>query len=322
MKLATSTGDFSWYVNTVAEKVRAFKDSKFKYINLEQTGNIPEFFSDNDADWQRLANDFGEAAAYAGIEYVVSHAPCLHNPVINALNDPNDELYRANVRAIRRSIEICHILGIDRTVIHACANDSLTLEEFYKYNKMFYREFFDLMEKYNITVMTENWDNNATHFSTGKEIRDLLDYINHPLLCACWDTAHGNIDRTARSIGQYRNIVEIGDKLKGMHISDNFGDCHHHSWPFAGNIKFDSVLQGLLDVNYDGYFTFEASYTLLHHNNPPHGRGAWQYNGKTATKLLDPSIELKKKAVDLLYETGKYILETYGCYDESSQNNL
>ena len=104
MKLATSTGDFSFYVNTVAEKVREFKGSKFKYINLEQTGNIPEFFSERDEDWQRLAEDFVAAREYAGIEYVVSHAPCLHNPVMNAFVDQNDETYRANIRAIRRSI--------------------------------------------------------------------------------------------------------------------------------------------------------------------------------------------------------------------------
>lgn len=315
MKLATSTGDFSWYVDTVAEKVRNFKGSKFKYINLEQTGSIPEFFSENDTDWQRLADDFGEAAAYAGVEYVVSHAPCLHNPVMEAFDDPKNETYRTNIRAIRRSIEICHILGIDRIVVHACADPKLTVEEFYRYNSMFYREFFDLMEKYNITVMTENWDSNAYHFSTGRELRDFIDFIDHPLLCACWDTAHGNIDGTARGIGQYKNMIEIGDKLKGMHISDNFGDCHHHSWPFAGSINFDSVMQGLLDVNYDGFFTFEASYTLLHHNNPPHGRRPWNHNDETVTRLLDPSIELKKKAVDLLYDTGKYILEASGCYE-------
>ena len=316
MKLVTSTGDFSWYVGTVAEKVKEFKGTKFKYINLEQTGNIPELFSNNDDDWRRLANDFAEAADYAGVKYVVSHAPCLHFPVMNALNDPNDEAYKSNVRTIRRSIEVCHILGIDRIVVHACANDKLTKEEFYKYNTMFYREFFDLMEKYNITVMTENWDNNITHFSTGEEIRDFLDSVDHPLLGACWDTAHGNIDRKARAIGQYENIVAIGHYLKGMHISDNFGDTHHHNFPFAGIVNFDSVVQGLLDVNYDGFFTFEASYTLLHQNNLPYRREAWKHNGETVTKLLNPSAELKRKSVDLLYEIGKHILETYDCFEE------
>ena len=75
-------------------------------------------------------------------------------------------------------------------------------------------------------------------------------------------------------------------------------------------------MQGLLDVNYDGYFTFEASYTILHQNNMPYRRKAWENNGETVTKLVNPSLELKQKAVDLLFETGKYILETYDCFEE------
>lgn len=314
MKLVTSTGDFGWYVDSTADKVKCFADTKFKYLNLEQSAT-PAFFNDSDEEWQHLAHQWGEAAADAGLTYVVSHAPCLHFPILEAMTNPWDETYRANIRAIRRSIEVCHILGIDRIVVHACPSSTFTVEDFYQYNSMFYREFFDLMEKYNITVMTENWDNHGTHFSTGKELREFIDYMNHPLLAACWDTAHGNIDPVARELGQYQNIISLGDKLKGMHISDNFGDVHHHSWPFAGIINFDSVMQGLLDVNYDGYFTFEASYTILHHRNLPYQRQPWNHNGEAVTKLLDPSIELKKKSVDLLYETGKYILETYDCFE-------
>ena len=81
-------------------------------------------------------------------------------------------------------------------------------------------------------------------------------------------------------------------------------------------INFDSVMQGLIDAKYDGYFTFEASYTLIHENDPPYTRQAWEYNGETVRKLISPPIELKRQAVDLLYETGKYILETYNCFEE------
>ena len=315
MKLASSTGDFGWYVGSIAEKVKCFKGSKFKYINLEQTGTIPEFFSDNDDDWKRLADKWGNAAAFAGVQYVVSHAPCLHRPCLGVLTNPEDEMYKANIRAIRRSIEICNILGIKRTVVHACSVDTFTEADFYKYNKKFYDDLLDLAEKYDITIMTENWDDDGSYFSTGKQLRSFVDYIDHPMLGVCWDTAHGNIAKNARNTGQYQNIIDIGDKLKGLHVSDNFGDTHHHSWPFAGIINFDSVVQGLLDVKYDGYFTFEASYTLLHQRNLPYNRKAWVHNGETVTKLLNPSIELKQKAVDLLYETGKYILETYDCFE-------
>ena len=315
MKLVTSTGDFNWYVDSIAETVKAFKGSSFKYINLEQPDKHPVFFSDKDDGWKKLADDWGNAAAEAGVTYVVSHAPCLSTAYLNVLQDPEDEAYHVNLRPLVRSIEICHILEIPRIVVHPCLDRAFNSERFYIYNKKFYGDLLKVAEKYDITIMTENCDNNGTRFSTGKELRDFIDYVDHPLFAACWDTAHGNMDEVARGIGQYQNIITLGDKLKGLHIADNFGDSHHHSWPFAGIINFDSVMQGILDVNYDGYFTFEASYTLLHQNNIPYHRSDWQHNGKSVTKLLNPPLSLKQKAVELLYETGKYILEPYNCFE-------
>jgi hypothetical protein len=40
------------------------------------------------------------------------------------------------------------------------------------------------------------------------------------------------------------------------------------------------------------------------------------FNGEKVTKLLNPSLDLKKKSLDLLYETGKYILESYELFEE------
>jgi sugar phosphate isomerase/epimerase len=316
MKLATSTGDFSFYVDSVAEKVACLGPSPFRYINLEQPQTLSELYEEGDGGWKRLAERWAKAAEEAELTYVVSHAPCLHKPCLGLFRDPNDETYLCNLRAIRNSIHICNALGIKRIVVHACPDASFDKKQFYAYNERFYRDQLDLAEKYGITIMTENWDNNGTQFSTGREIRDFLDYMDHPYLAACWDTAHGNICKVAREIGQYDNILTIGDKLKGLHISDNFGDVHHHSWPFAGIINFDSVMQGLLDVAYDGYFTFEASYTLLHERNIPYHRKGWEYKGEEVKRLQSPSIALKQKAVELLYETGRHILSTYGCFEE------
>jgi sugar phosphate isomerase/epimerase len=308
MRLSSSTGDFSYFVNSVSEKVRLFKDTKFRYINLEQTGDATELLSDNEEDWRRFANECAEAAKYANKKLVISHAPCLHTAIPEAILNKENEVYQRNIRAIRRSIEVCHMLGIPRIVIHACTHPSFTKESFVKYNEAFYNEFFDLAEKYDIMLLTENWDNDASFFSTGKDMRELIDKVGHPLFAACWDTAHGNIAKEARATGQYENIMALGDKLKGLHISDNFGDTHHHTWPFAGIINFDEVMQALVDINYDGYFNFEASYTLIRQENLPYRRKAWEHNGKTVTTLLNPSVTLKQKAVDLLFDVGQHIL--------------
>ena len=80
--------------------------------------------------------------------------------------------------------------------------------------------------------------------------------------------------------------------------------------------ELDEIMQGIIDVKYDGYFNFEASYTLLHSRNIPYNRRPFEHNGETVRTLLNPTIELKKKAVDLLYEIGAHILKTYDCYEE------
>ena len=309
MKLVSSTGDFTWYVDSIEQEIREFHDSKFRYVNLEQ---VDASFEQDGDEWRRKVDAWGQAAADAGVTFLASHSPC-----VNAFSKMDDETYSTALRAIRRSIETCHILGIPRTVVHACSNIHMSYMDFYKNNKRFYTDLFDLMEKYNVMVLTENMHEFAYfHLSTGKEMREFIDYVDHPLFAACWDTAHGNLNRKCRDQGQYKCITDIGDKLKGLHISDNFGDGpHHHTWPFAGIINFDSVMQGLVDVNYDGPFTFEASYTLLHAKNLPYRRQPWTHQGKPVDKLLSPPIELKKKAMDLLYDTGKYILETYNCFE-------
>ena len=49
MRLVTSTGDFSCYLKTVTEKIENYKVGKFRYINLEQTGTIPELMNDEES---------------------------------------------------------------------------------------------------------------------------------------------------------------------------------------------------------------------------------------------------------------------------------
>ena len=310
MKLATSTGDFVWYTDSIEEAIKSFRDSKFKYINLEQEAFVEELYDESDRGWKTLAERWGNAAEYAGVQFVASHAPCLR-----LFEKPGEELYRRNLLAIRNSIRVCSELGIDRIVVHTSQRRDFTGRELYEKNKKFYSELFDLMERYNIRVLTENWAVDEYHLVTGADVCEFVEYIDHPLLGICWDTAHGNISKRAREAGQYENIMACGDKLWGLHIADNFGDCHHHSWPFAGSINFDSVMQGLVDVGYEGSFTFEASYTLLHKNNLPRKREGWEYKGEQVSRLLNPTLELKKQAVELLYETGKYILGEYGWFE-------
>ena len=314
MKLITSTGDFLGYLPTIADCIEFLgSNTQFKYINLEQDVYNDRLGEEGDEGWKSFADAWGNAAAKSGASLVVSHAPCVNVFGKNL----DEETYEKNLLLIRNSLKVCGELGIKRVVVHACPHVSFTGLEFMKKNKEFYSKLFDLMEKYELTVMTENMDGFTYYpLSTGREVREFADFVDHPLFGVCWDIAHANNNKKVKQQGQYQCITDIGDRLWGLHISDNFGDGpHHHSWPFAGIINFDSVMQGLMDVGYSGPFTFEASYTLLHEKNLPYRRQPWEHNGQTVTKLLSPPIHLKKQAMNLLYDTGKYILQTYDCFE-------
>ena len=47
-----------------------------------------------------------------------------------------------------------------------------------------------------------------------------------------------------------------------LHIQDNFGNDDHHIMPYFGSMNIDSVMHGLNDIGYKGYFTFEADAKL------------------------------------------------------------
>lgn len=310
MKLASSSGDYIKYTpGSIVGAVKEFKDSKFKYVNLE----LGESFPDDEEVFSELAKKYSDAAEYAGIKYSTAHASCV-NPTASF----EKEHYDKCVKIVKQSIELCGRLGISRTVLHAADSKTFNKHEFLEFNKRFYHDIMPAAEKYGIRVMTENTDDFDHPLTTGKEMMELVKYVDHPLLGVCWDTAHANMNPRARAEGQYECLTDIGDKLWGLHIADNFGlhSHHHHSWPFNGNVNWDSVLQALVDVKYDGFFTFEASYTLFHNRDCSCGRAAWLHNGEEVKTVFNPSLDLKKKAVDLLYETGKYLLSSYGIYEE------
>ena len=54
-------------------------------------------------------------------------------------------------------------------------------------------------------------------------------------------------------------IRVLGKRLGALHIHDNDKWHDSHQIPFSMNIDFVSVVKALKEINYDGYFTLEAS---------------------------------------------------------------
>jgi sugar phosphate isomerase/epimerase len=137
----------------------------------------------------------------------------------------------------------------------------------------------------------------------------LSDLGKHPLIHVCWDVGHAAIT----NVDQYKEITGLGNELRGLHIQDNFGTGDIHLAPFAGICCYDAIIKGLVDSAYKGYFTMET-YGMP---RPKHKRqGGYNLEGVLYDRLIQPPVELKQRFERLMYDTARFMLEQYGCFEE------
>ncbi len=311
MKIATSTVDFRGYAKTTADAVRFYEGTGFRHLDYNFYTVIYDgspFLGDR---WLDDVDGAQREAGRLGFDFVQAHSPN-YNPF-----DPKAD-HEAGMLATRRSIEACGRLGIRNIVVHPGMTEELTYpggrDGYFSRNRDFYRSLFPVMEKWGVNVLIENSAEanmgKRYFFMTGQEMRDFADFVGHPLLHCNWDIGHANI----RGTDQREDIIAMGGHLRGLHIQDNFGACDEHIAPFMGTTDMDAVMQGLVEVGYKGYFTFETDNMLLCFGRWPHKRR--QAPSVTERRLAAPPLEIRRKAAALLYEIGKSILSAYDCFEE------
>ena len=298
MKLVTTTNDLSDYFEdkSVAAPVAAMKETGFSHIDLSMYYVIYEgspWITKGDA-WKKEIEECRKTADKLGFDFCQAHSP-----------DPKDG-NETVVNAIRNSIEACGMLGIPHTVVHALAPHGTTPDEFFELNVNFYKQFEEDLERHNVDLLIENssalW-NPFYYLRTGEDMRHFVEKAGISRMHICWDIGHGNADGR----NQYDDIIAMGDELHALHVQDNFGNSDAHVMPLTGTTNFDMVFRGLTDIGYKGDFTFEAINSVKRANSWPHCRKDLREDDK----LANPPLFIKQKQQTVMYEIGRWMLESY-----------
>ncbi len=299
MKLATTTGDFAAHVSNQFEAVKAIAKAGFRYVDYSFGPDFRRKDGIYGADPQGYLNELLRLADSLECRFIQSHAP-MGRPLVK--NAEWEDFMVAN----KKSIEACAILGIPYVVIHSGYAPGLSKEETMEQNKAFYDALLPTAEKYNITILTENFNKmfcSTYWIDNAFDMRLLVDLVDHPLLQACWDTGHGNLQETS----QTESLKALGSCVKALHVQDNRGDDDYHMAPFFGSMNLDDLMHGLAQINYQGYFTFEADCMMT----PAYRRRPYPAD----TRLASPTYDLQCAAESLLYQIGKHILTSYDCFE-------
>lgn len=298
MKLCTTTGDFSKYFSSDLDKVQQIAAAGFRYVDLSMYGNEAAAYMHD--GWKDDIHRLRDGAEALGVQFVQAHSPAFET--LETL-DPREDPVQKTLGTIR-SIEICAELGIPMTVVHAGVKRNTPEEETFRLNKAFYEKLLTTMEKTGVMVLVENVgiaDNQGRFYmNTAQRLLDFIEYFDHPLLGICWDIGHANVFAP-----QHDEICKLGKHLKAIHYNDNDGKRDLHTAPFLATLDNDDAIRGLIDVGFTGPFTFESTGLM-------HGILSG-FEGKEG--LSKDSLPLAQAYEKVLYETGKYLLNSYGIFE-------
>ena len=304
MKIATTTGDFSFYCNNDEDKIRELHRAGFRHIDLSMYSFSPDCAYMRD-DWREAAQKIKTLADELGMTFVQAHS--------QGGNPLSDDRAAADfiVAATLRSIEICAFLGIPNTVVHAGFGNGLSKEEWFEKNRAFYQKLLPTAERFGVNVLCENSTKvnlgDRYYANSGKDMRAFVDYVGHPNFHVCWDTGHANCEGP-----QYDEITALGKHLFAVHYNDNRGRQDEHLAPYLGTMNHDEVMHALIDVGFGGPFTLECDASLRGYRYWLGDRRPYEAD----QRLAQPQLFMQRHMEKMLYAMAKHILTAYDLCEE------
>ncbi len=300
MKLATSTGDFTAYTPSQAQALRYIREAGFSCADYNFGADHRTHTGVYGADYTTYFEDIRRAADALGIRLVQAHSP------MGAPIAPDNAQF---IEDTIRCVDACGAWGIPNLVVHSGYLPGLSVEETFVRNKQFFAPILARAEKYGVNILVENFNKRCVDglywIDNAADLLGLIECVGHPLFHAVWDAGHANMQETP----QDEELQLLGSHVRALHIQDNCGGKEEdsHLLPFFGTLNLDAVMHGLEKIGYSGYFTFEVGAIFT----PAAQRRPYPAD----TRLLQPPLALKQAAERFLYETGKCILEHYGCFE-------
>lgn len=299
MKLATTTGDFYGYTRCQKASLRHIREAGFRYADYSfgcdlngRTGVYAE-------NYHAYLDEVASEAEKLGIRLIQGHSP-MGRP----LAPDNAQFIDDTIRCV----EACGAWGIPNLVVHSGYTPGLTKEETFRQNGEFFRPILTAAEQYRVTILVENFNKMSVDglywIDNAPDLLAQIEYVNHPLFHAVWDVGHANM----QEMPQDEALRMLGSHIRALHIQDNMGNSDSHLTPFLGTLSLDAVMNGLADIGYDGYFTFEVGGVYT----PASKRRQYDRD----TRLSSAPLSLRCAYETYLYQLGRCVLEAYNCFEE------
>jgi sugar phosphate isomerase/epimerase len=222
--------------------------SSFKFDYLELTIDRPEASPEKlHSRKERLR----EAISSSDLD-IMGHLPCW---VFTA--DLYPGIRKASQEEIIKALEIVPEFGIEQVVVHP--SYAIGSAAFRKgFVKQAGREFLGVLyekaENLGLNLCLENMPSQLGWLLKPEDFKEIFE--NFPKMGLTLDIAHANI--RVEENRSFKFIELFAQRIKHVHVSDNFGIEDNHLPPGCGMINFTKIFSSLKRINYDDRISLEV----------------------------------------------------------------
>lgn len=241
------------------KKIKEIGYDGFDYTLHSGWRKLNPVFSESTEVWQKHFKEIKQRLEDNGLEALQTHATYKTN------FDDNDYLSDLCLDQYKKEIEATKILGSKYIVIHPINHACLHVKKKFDFdvNMDMYRKFIDTLKEFDVYCCVENmWQTDHlrkrlcdTGCSSPQDMVNYIDGIGSDRFVACLDTGHMH----DLSYSPAEAVRTLGNRLKVMHVHDNFGITDDHNPIGIGNTDWDDFVLALQEVNYQGAFSLELS---------------------------------------------------------------
>ena len=215
----------------------------------------------------------------------------VHLPTYELFADSGED--DANIeRQIREALRAMPKLKAPWGAIHArsAVRDGFASKRAFCDNVEWLKRLCGAAEQHEVRIAVENLPTfpdrpDAPFYSSViDEQCEVIDAVKHPLLGACWDFGHANLNIQHKDRRQSELLAILGQRIQIVHVQNNFGTRDSHLPPALGFIDWNDAVGGLQATGFSGFFSLECGPCG---SNPQVHSAFYEFCGKTTDAILE-----------------------------------
>ena len=193
------------------------------------------------------------------------HCAQIHLPTYDLFDDSGEEDPETE-RRIAMALRVASVLKAPWAACHvrSAVKDGFDRKRAMEDNIRWLTCLSGTAEQYGVGIAVENLPTfpdrpDAPFFSSVIEDHcAVIDAVNHPLIGACWDFGHANLNLQHRDKSQSELLLTLGQRVKIIHAHNNHKTRDSHLPPAIGYIDWQDAISGLKEIGFSGFFSLEC----------------------------------------------------------------